>query len=99
MGQRDNSVVKKLNHTYSEKLLTVRQSMLGGLGLSDEWNLRPWVFVRREAAQRILANIGPGIIPKITYLDTTAWEWEYGVKRWQGGEPGKPYDDLDLKYQ
>ncbi len=92
-------IIKKLNLTYSTMLPTVRTAMLGGLGLPDDWSIRPWIFVRREAVSKILDKIDSHLVPKITHLEMTAWEWEYKPLRREGAEPGKPYPDLDPKYQ
>ena len=92
-------IVQKLNKTYSQLLSTVRASLLGGIGLPQNWQIRPWIFIRREAVPKVLNKLEAPVYPKVTYLNTTAWEWEYGKARRRGEEPGKPYEDLDIKYQ
>jgi hypothetical protein len=93
------AIIKKLNHDYAEMLPTIRRAMLGGLGLPDTWGIRPWLFLRERAAAKVIASIPRAVVPKITFLHTTAWEWEYGKLRRTGAEPGKPYPSIPRQYQ
>ena len=92
-------IIKKLNLTYHDHISAVRASMLGGIGLPSDWQIRPWIFIRREAVSKVVCKLRTGVTPKITYLDTTPWEWEYRKVRRTGAEPGKPYSDLEHRYQ
>ena len=44
----------------------------------------------KEAGSRILHRIHDRVGSKITWLHTTAWEWEYHDARRRGEESGKP---------
>jgi hypothetical protein len=68
-------------------------------GLQDGWNVRPWLFVRRESVSFLLSHLPKDVYPKITHLEDTAFPWEYESKRRTGQEPGKPYPHLDTRYQ
>ena len=61
------------------------------------WKFRPWLFLPKEAAQRLATRWTQPLTPKITYLENTApWFYPNGYRT---GEPGKPYPDLPMTFQ
>lgn len=68
-------------------------------GLATGWDVRPWLFVRREAIPFVKLKLPDDCFPKITHLEETAFPWIYEAVRRNGKEPNKPYPDLDERYQ
>jgi hypothetical protein len=68
-------------------------------GLPNGWNARPWLFIRKAAISFVLQRLPVGCYPKITRIEDTARPWLYESFRRIGAEPGKPYADLDKRFQ
>ena len=94
---RPSSLLQKL------AVFTARKSeVLAGIGRKGApqgWSVRPWLFLRRDAVPWVIERLPPEASPRITYLEATAFPWLYEKIRKEGGEPDKPYPDLDPKYQ
>src|ERR1700756_74382 len=67
--------------------------------MTQRWGIRPWLFIRQEAVPYLLPRLPAGQYPRITYLEETAFPWEYEAVRQQGKEPGKPHTDFDARFQ
>jgi hypothetical protein len=90
-------LMRKVNHFYERKGEVMKRLSLEGL--PEGWDVRPWLFIRQVAAPYVRARIPSGCYPKITYLEYTAFPWEYEALRREGKEPHRPYADLDERYQ
>jgi hypothetical protein len=90
-------LLKKLK-VFAERKSQVLQR-IGRTGAPAGWDVRPWLFLRRDAVAWVVQRLPEGPPPKITYLEATAFPWMYEKLRAVGKEPDKPYSELDLKYQ
>ena len=90
-------LMRKIVQFYQLKNEVMTRLSLGGL--SSGWDVRPWIFVRRDAIPFVLAKMPVGCHPRITHLEETAFPWVYEPLRRDGKEPNKPYANLDEQYQ
>jgi len=90
-------LLKKLK-TFTDRKSHVLQR-LGRDGVPEGWDVRPWLFLRKDAVPWVVPRLPVGPSPRITYLEATAFPWQYEKIRAVGKEPGKPYGDLDPKFQ
>lgn len=90
-------LVRKIVRFYE-----IKSDVLANLspnGTPQGWDVRPWLFVRREVVPFVLKRIPSGCYPKITHIEETAFPWVYEPIRRLGKEPNKFYADLDERYQ
>ncbi len=97
-NQRPSKLAGKINRYY-ELLPIIRGALIGGRGIDDRWEIRPWVFLLQDVVPDFVSKIGELAKPRITYLEQTPFPWVYEEPRRLGKEPGKPYRDLASVYQ
>ena len=96
---RPNRLMEKL-HVFVEREVEILKRLgRAGDGVPKYWKVRPWLFIREAARDYVVKNIPQGLAPRITYLEETAFPWKYEKLRKLGQEPGRPYPELDVKYQ
>lgn len=94
---RPNRLIKKLE-IFAKRKSDVLAN-LGRTGAPDGWDIRPWLFLRKDAIEFVTRRLPSGLYPRITRLEATAFPWTYEDIRRKGQEPERPYDGLANQYQ
>jgi len=94
---RPARLIRKLLHFYQNKSEVVKWLSLKVL--PPEWEVRPWIFIRKDAMKYVTGRMPDGCDPRITYLENTAFPWEYETCRRAGKEPERPYEGLNERFQ
>ena len=94
---RPRRLLKKLEVFTNKKSVVLKK--IGRNGAPNGWDIRPWLFLRKDTVNYVKLKLPAGCVPRITYLEETFRPWEYEKIRKTGLEPGKPYSDLEDQYQ
>ena len=94
---RPKRLLKKLE-IFSFRKTDVLKGV-GREGAPEGWDIRPWLFLRKDAVDHVKKHLPEGLHPRITYLEATAFPWNYEKDRRGGLEPERPYAGLDDRYQ
>src|SRR5579884_3578738 len=73
---RDPKVILNKINIYNAERERIRFFLQEQAGLPAQWELRPWLFLLRQTAGKLIPKLAPGLYPKIIYLEYTA-PWFY----------------------
>lgn len=89
--QRPNRLIKKLEILHSRKVDVLRG--IGRDGAPHGWDVRPWLFLRKDAVDYVKQRLPADLHPRLTHLEATASPWEYEKLRMEGKELDGHFED------